>query len=201
MPIKVGLTGGIGSGKTTVARIFMVLGIPVLFADQVSKSLLAEDPAVIQKIKDEFGSETYKNGIPDRAYIASIVFNDAGKLVLLNSIIHPATLAFADRWMANQSSPYAMKEAALIFEAKAEKHLDYIIGVTAPEELRIRRTMKRDNVTKESVLSRMQSQMDDQEKMKRCDFVIYNDERQLLIPQVLKIDQLLRKNQKLTVSF
>lgn len=194
MPIKVGLTGGIGSGKTTVARIFMVLGIPVLFADQVSKSLLAEDAGVIQKIKDEFGNETYKNGIPDRAYIASIVFNDAGKLAVLNSIIHPATIAFADRWMVQQSSPYAVKEAALIFEANAEKHLDYIVGVTAPEELRIQRTMKRDNATKESVLIRMQNQMDEEEKMKRCDFIVYNDEQQLLIPQVLKIDEVLRKN-------
>ncbi len=193
MTLKIGLTGGIGSGKTTVANVFAAIGIPVLFSDDVSKKIMAEDGEVMRKITESFGEKSYSDGRLNRAYLASVVFTDPQKLAALNAIVHPATIAFANKWMEAQTAPYAIKEAALIFEAKADKYLDYVIGVSAPAELRIKRTMERDQVSREKVLERMQHQLDEEEKMSRCDFIIQNDEKHLLIPQVLAIDKQLRE--------
>src|ERR1700712_3937150 len=137
--LKIGLTGGIGSGKTTVAQIFEVLSIPVYYADSAAKYLMNRDPKLKEKIIKVFGTDAYKNGELDRSYLGSIVFNDKDKLSVLNSIVHPATIRESEIWMKNQMTPYAIKEAALIFEAGLEKHLDFVIGVTAPESLRIER--------------------------------------------------------------
>jgi dephospho-CoA kinase len=187
--IKIGLTGGIGSGKSTVAKVFEVLGIPVYYADDAGKRLMNEDEALKQKIKQAFGDAAYKDGQLDRKYLAAIVFNSPVQLTLLNSIVHPATIADAEKWMQQQTSPYAIKEAAIIFESGAQEYLDYVIGVYSPTPLRIQRTMQRDGITRDEVMVRMNKQLDETIKMKLCDFVITNDEQELMLPQVVALHQ------------
>ena len=191
--LKIGLTGGIGSGKTTVARIFEVLGIPVYYADQAARDLMNTDPELKKQIISQFGADAYKDGTLNRPWLASRVFNNSEKLEILNSLVHPVTIRHADAWMAAQTSPYAIKEAALIFEGKLEKYFDYIIGVTAPEPLRLERAVKRDQSTAELVLQRMRQQMDESEKISRCNFIITNDEKQAILPQAIRIHQSLLK--------
>jgi len=186
---RVGLTGGIGSGKSTVAGIFEVLGVPVYYADPVAKTIMNEDPELKQQIVQAFGPSAYKDGVLDRSFLSSRVFADAGKLELLNSLVHPATIRASEKWMEEQAarSPYAIKEAALIFESNATQYLDYVIGVYAPTTLRIHRAMQRDQVTREKVIERMRNQIDEEIKMKLCDSIIYNDEQHAVIPQVLEL--------------
>jgi dephospho-CoA kinase len=186
--LKIGITGGIGAGKSTVAGIFKVLGVPVFDADATAKNILNTDPILREQIAATFGSETYKNGLLDKKYLATLVFNNPYQLAKLNALVHPATIAAADTWASRfTDKPYIIKEAALLFEAGTYVGLDYIIGVTAPVELRIARVMARDQVSREEVLSRMQHQLDDTEKMQRCDFVIDNKEASLVIPEVLAL--------------
>jgi len=187
--VRVGLTGGIGSGKSTVAQIFEVLGIPVYYADIAAKRLMNEDPQLISAITTIFGKQAYVNNILDRKYISSIVFSEPTKLALLNSIVHPATKKDGEAWMQQQTSPYAIHEAALIFEAKVTERLDKVIGVSSPIELRIKRAMERDKVSSDEVLRRMEQQLDEDLKMSKCDFILVNDEQQLLIPQVLDLHE------------
>ena len=185
--LRIGITGGIGSGKSTVSKIFEVLGIPVYYADDASKRLMNEDEELKEKLRSTFGDKTYVDGQLDRAYVAAVVFNDPGKLVLLNSIMHPATIKDAEKWMLHQTTPYAIKEAALIFESGSQEYLDKVIGVYAPVAVRIHRVMQRDNVTREEVLSRMNKQIDEDMKMRLCDYIITNNEQELLIPQVIEL--------------
>jgi dephospho-CoA kinase len=192
--LRIGLTGGIGSGKTTVAKIFEVLGIPVYYADDAAKRLMNESHELKQQIIHHFGEENYIENKLNRSHLAAVVFSDPEKTTLLNSLIHPLTIADAEQWMLQQKAPYAIKEAALIFEAGAEKHLDIVIGVRSPYELRMQRTIHRDNIAQEAVLARMKRQMNEDEKMSRCDIVIENNERELLIPQVMKIHESLVRN-------
>ena len=187
--IKVGLTGGIGSGKSTVAQIFEVLGIPVFYADFEAKKIMNEDEELKKQIIKHLGDESYSDGNLNRSYIASLVFSDKERLNLLNSLTHPATMKAGDAWMNNQTTPYAIHEAALVFEANVNKRLDYVIGVYSPEPLRIKRVMERDNLTAEEIRQRINQQMNEDEKMKLCDFVLVNDEQQLLMPQVLKLHE------------
>lgn len=187
--IRVGLTGGIGSGKSTAARIFGVLGIPVYYADIEAKKLMNENPELKAEIKKIFGDNAYSNECLDRKYISSIAFSDPSKLALLNAAVHPVVRKEAEYWMNNQTTLYAIHEAALIFEAKVSERLDYVIGVSSPEELRIQRAMERDGVNREEVLKRMTGQLDESIKMNKCDFVLMNDEKELLIPQVLELHQ------------
>ncbi|HRN56347.1 MAG TPA: dephospho-CoA kinase [Agriterribacter sp.] len=195
--LKAGLTGGIGSGKSTVARVFELLGIPVYNADSAAKTILNEDENLKASIIMHFGEKAYTNRAFNRAYISSVVFEDAEKLALLNALVHPATIQAAERWMQQQHTPYVMKEAALIFESGSQEGLDIVIGVYAPAHLRIHRTMQRDSISREAVLKRMSHQVNEGLKMKLCDFVIYNDEQQLLIPQVIALhEQLLRLSNK-----
>ena len=192
--LRIGLTGGIGSGKTTVARIFEVLGVPVYFADDAAKKLMNEEGELKKKIIDHFGAESYADNKLNRSYLSEVVFSDPEKTKLINSIIHPATINDATLWLEKQTSPYAIKEAALIFEAGAEKMLDLVIGVSAPPALRMQRAMQRDNISEAAVLARMEKQMNEVEKMKRCDIIIYNDEKELLVPQVVEVHERLLKN-------
>jgi dephospho-CoA kinase len=192
--LRIGLTGGIGSGKSTVAKIFEVLGISVYYADDRAKILMNESPALREQIIHHFGPESYLDNILNRPHLAAIAFSDPEKTKLLNSIVHPVTIADAEEWMAMQITPYAIKEAALIFEANADKQLDLVIGVHAPFELRMQRAMQRDNISEALVQSRMSRQMNEEEKMNRCDFVINNDEKELLTPQVIKIHEDLLRN-------
>jgi dephospho-CoA kinase len=189
MALKIGLTGGIGSGKSTVAKIFSTIGIPVFYADIAARNVMHEDAALKQNIKETFGDTAYENNMLNRKYIADIVFNDPFKLEQLNAMVHPATTAAAQRWMLQQTTPYVIKEAALFFEAGSTEGLDYIIGVYAPQHLRMQRVMQRDNVTREEVLSRMSKQINEEMKMRLCDFVIVNDEQTMVIPQVLKLHE------------
>jgi dephospho-CoA kinase len=185
--LRIGLTGGIGSGKSTVAKVFEVLGIPIYYADNEAKRLMNENKKLIKKIKQSFGKEAYTRGKLNRAYLSSIVFKDAEKLKLLNSIVHPVTIEDVKYWMVQQTATYVIKEAALIFESGANIGLDKIIGVYAPAPLRISRAMKRDNLTEEEVLSRMDRQMDEEKKMELCDYVIKNDEQEMVLPRVVAL--------------
>ncbi len=187
--LKVGLTGGIGSGKSTVASIFEVLGIPVYYADNEAKRLMNEDPAIRISIENHFGKECYVNGLLDRTFLSSVVFNDQKKLGLLNDIIHPLTIADAEKWMKTQHTPYAIKEAALIFESKSDNRLDYIIGVQASIKTRISRVIKRDHSSEEKVMAIIEKQMNEEDKMSLCNFVIDNDEQTLLTPQVIALHE------------
>ena len=189
MALKVGLTGGIGSGKSTVAAIFKTLGIPVFDADAAAKNIMNEDEILRQKIKENFGEAAYTDGILNRKYIANIVFNDAEKLTQLNALVHPAAIAMGEKWSNEQTTPYTVKEAALFFESGSAAGMDYIIGVYALQDLRVKRVMQRDAATHEEVLARMSKQIDEEKKMKLCDFVIVNDEQQLLIPQVTALHE------------
>jgi dephospho-CoA kinase len=187
--LKIGLTGGIGSGKTTVAKIFETLGVPVFNADEEAKRLMNTDEALKTAIQKNWGKETYEDGKLNRKYLASVVFNDRHKLELLNSLVHPVTIRHAEEWMKKQKFPYIIKEAALIFEAGSGGPLDFIIGVYAPEALRIQRVMDRDGVNREEVLKRMNLQISEEIKMQLCDFIIKNDEEHMVIPQVLELHQ------------
>lgn len=185
--LRVGLTGGMGSGKTTVARIFQTLGIPVYFADEEAKKLMRQDETIRKAVIEAFGEESYEGTEPNRSFLVSHVLNNEEQIKRLNAIVHPVTISDAQKWMEKQHAPYALKEAAIIFETGSEAYLDYVIGVTAPEEIRIQRIMKRDGRSREEVLRFMSRQMDEKEKMDKCDFVIFNDGKQMLIPQVLQV--------------
>ena len=187
--LKIGLTGGIGSGKTIVARIFETLGSPVYYADDAARRLMNTDPDLKKSIIKEFGKESYREGELDRKWVASIVFNDPDKLQLLNSLTHPVTIKDAEAWMSSheQSTPYCIKEAALLFESGAADHLDLVIGVSAPQSIRIKRVMERDGLSSDEIMKRIGRQMDEELKMKRCDIVITNNEKELLIPQVISL--------------
>jgi len=186
--LKLGITGGIGSGKTTVCKLFELLGIPVYYSDEESKKLLSEDATLKKQVVSLFG-ETVLDAEEniDRKKLASIVFNNKEQLEKLNAILHPAVGMHFEQWLTKQNAPYILKEAAILFESGAYKQVDKVITVVAPLELKIQRTMKRDHATKEAVLSRISIQLSDEEKVKRSHFVIENDEQNLLIPQVLKI--------------
>src|SRR6187399_3223326 len=134
--LRVGLTGGLGSGKSTVAKIFETLGVPVYYADDAAKRLMNGDEHLKKRIVENFGKESYSGNLLNRSWLASAVFNNPQKLALLNSLVHPVTIADAEEWMKMQTTHYAIKEAALIFETDAYKHLDYVIGVSAPYTLR-----------------------------------------------------------------
>lgn len=185
--LKVGITGGIGSGKSTVAKIFASLGIPVYDADRAAKRLVLTDGDMRRNIIEHFGEEAYLNGQYNKQYISKIVFNNKEKLELLNTIIHPATIEDANNWFLRQDAPYSLKEAALIFESDSQKHLDYVIGVFAPEAIRIQRTIDREGITAEQVKARIEKQMNEDEKMGRCNFVIDNSGKESVISQVLEI--------------
>lgn len=186
--LRVGITGGIGSGKSTVCRIFEILGVPVYYADEAARRLMNENPLRNQIIAN-FGEAAYVGEELNRTWMATQVFNNPEKLALLNSLVHPVTIVDADEWMKKQHSPYTLKEAALLFESGSYQYLDYIIGVSAPVELRIARTTTRDQKSADEIRKRIDRQMDEDEKMNRCDFVLINDEKQLLIPQVIALHQ------------
>jgi dephospho-CoA kinase len=187
--LKVGLTGGIGSGKTTVAKVFELLGVPVYYADAASKRLYHTSKELIASLKQHFGENIYTGEQLDRSRLAEIVFSDPKKLALLNELVHPPTLADARAWMQAQKAPYIIKEAALLFESGSAGDLDYIIGVDSPEPLRIKRVMERDNCTPSDIRKRMQTQIEERIKMKLCDFTIVNNEQQLIIPQVIALHE------------
>jgi len=185
--IKIGITGGIGSGKTTVSKVFETLGIPVYYADTEAKKII-DTEEVKNAIVKLFGSNvlTPPNNI-NRKQLAELVFNDKTKLRQLNSLVHPAVAKHFEQWAENQNTPYVLKEAAILFESGANKQVDKTIVVTAPLQLRIKRVCDRDKVGEQEVLNRINNQMNEDEKIKLSDFVIVNDEKELIIPQVIGI--------------
>lgn len=185
--LKIGLTGGIGSGKSTAAKIFEILNVPVYYADAASKRLYHTDAELMANLKKHFGEEIYNNKELNRVKLAQLVFSDAEKLTLLNSLVHPPTIRDAEAWIEQQTTPYIIKEAALLFESGSVRSLDYVIGVQAPQHLRIKRAMDRDGVTRDEVLTRINRQMDEDIKMKLCDFHIQNGEQESVLLQVLEL--------------
>jgi dephospho-CoA kinase len=198
MSVIIGLTGGIGSGKSMVAKIFESLGIPVFNADAIAKEIMNTNAMIKSKLMEAFGNEVYsttidKNGIVtetlNRAYLSKLVFSDPFQLEILNAIVHPVTIQAAIDWAAAQSAPYVIKEAALFFESGSANGISKIIGVSAPKSLRIHRVLKRDQCTKEEVEKRMTHQIEETIKMKLCDFVIVNDDQHLVVPQVVALHE------------
>lgn len=200
--LKVGITGGIGSGKSTVCRIFAVLGVPVYDADSRAKWLQTHDESLKNQIIHHFGKAAYAaDGSLNRSYMAAQVFNQPEKLQLLNSLVHPRVAEDSAQWLARQqaaSKPYAIKEAALMIEAGSYKQLDVLIVVTAPEEVRIARVLQRDpQRSPEEVAAIISKQMPESEKVKIADYVIVNDGSHMLIPQIIRLHQeLLRRTRK-----
>ncbi|GAB4126777.1 MAG: dephospho-CoA kinase [Raineya sp.] len=188
-PLEVGITGGIGSGKSTVSHIFSILGIPIYDADSRAKYLMAHKDDLKRAIQQAFGAEAYmENGELNRGYLASQVFSDAEKVKIINSLVHPEVAKDYLHWLAQQQSPYIVREAALMIESGSYKLLDVLITVFAPENLRIERIKKRDPQRSETEIRAIISkQTPEEEKLRLADFVIYNDEKQALIPQVLAL--------------
>ena len=191
--LKVGITGGIGSGKTMVCKVFELLGISVYYSDEESKKLLDNDIKVKDQIIKTFGNTIINEvGNIDRKKLSAAVFGDKEKLALLNSIVHPAVANHFEEWAKMHSDDkYILKEAAILFESGANKLVDKVITVTAPNLLKIQRAMHRDNITEEQVVVRMKNQWSDEEKIKLSQFVIYNDEENLIIPQIIKVHEML----------
>jgi len=193
-PKQIGITGGIGTGKSLVCRIFQCFGVPAYDADSHAKELMTTDGILISNIKKEFGELSYNtDGSLNRNYLSLRVFNDAEQLKKLNELVHPRVAIDYKRWVENKIGfPYVLKEAALLFEAGSNQQLDKVIVVHAPEEIRIRRVLKRDrHRTEAQVKSIVKNQMPEEEKMKRADFIVRNDETVLLIPQIVELHTLL----------
>lgn len=194
MSFKVGITGGIGSGKTTVCKVFELLGIPVFYADDEAKSLMINDALLVTEIKAAFGEEAYLDAQTlNRKYISNLVFNNLNELVKLNALVHPAVFRAFDTWFTKQKSPYVLKEAALLFESKSYKKNNKNILVSCPLNLRLQRVIKRDQSTKEKVLERIATQFTEEQKLALTDYNIQNNEEEFIIPQVLKLHDLFMK--------
>ena len=186
--LKIGVTGGIGSGKSTVCRIFSQLGVPVYSADDRAKQLMTEDEDLVERIEGLFGPDAYlANGILNREHISDRAFHDATLLGKLNALVHPAVFRDFDTWLEQQTAPYIIKEAALLFESGSFRDLDFIVTVSAPRELRITRCMQRDGNTRKQVLARMDKQWTEKQRNDAADFIIKNDEKSALIPQVMEL--------------
>jgi dephospho-CoA kinase len=186
--LKVGITGGIGSGKTLVCKIFEVLGVPVYYADFHAKRLMETSPEIIKGLTKLFGQSIIIQGKLNRNRLAQIIFNDADALTAVNNLVHPVVRKDFIEWIKLMPRhDYVIEEAAILFESGAYRLLDFNITVSAPEEMRIRRVMERDNVPRESVISRINNQLSDQEREKLADAVILNDESDLLIPRILEL--------------
>lgn len=185
--LRIGLTGGIGSGKSTVAKIFQVLGVPVFDSDTEAKQLYLDNPELKAAIMNNFGEDIYANGRFNPGLLASRVFPFADKTRQLNELVHPLVQQKFEEWASHVSVPYIVKEAALLVESGSYKSLDALILVSAPSELRVKRTMLRDGSTNDQVLERMKRQLPDEDKRRYCQYEIINDDHTLLIPQVLDL--------------
>ena len=194
--IKVGLTGGIGSGKTTVANFFSELGIPIYYADLEARRLMKSSSLIKRKLIKEFGNDAYKDGELNTAFLASIVFKDKSKLAQINSIIHPEVAKDFLSWIKKQNAPYVIEESAILFENNLIDHFDYIITVTAPADVRINRIIKRDSTSKKEVLLRMNNQWDDKKKIELSDYIIHNIELSDTKKQVKELHKTILKKIK-----
>ena len=185
--IKIGITGGIGSGKTFVGAIFSKLGIPVFNADIQAKKCMTDNAFLKQEIQNVFGDTVYENELLQKEILAEIIFNDKQKLEELNKLVHPVVKQNFENWCSVKNSQIVIKETAILFESDSHLGLDKVICVSASENIRIGRVIKRDNTSREQVLLRIETQMPQNEKEKLSDFVIINDDVKLLLPQIIKI--------------
>ena len=185
--MKLGVTGGIGSGKTSVCRVFGVLGIPVFSADAEAKEVMDIDTGIILRINTIVGKNLYANGRLDRVELAKLIFNNNRLLEKVNSLVHPVVFSRFREWENKQTAPYVIMEAAILFESGSPEVVDRVITVVAPIEERVSRVIHRSNLTREQVMERMRNQMSDSERIKQSDYVIQNSENDLIIPAVLKI--------------
>ncbi len=192
--LKVGLTGGIGSGKTLVCSVLEKLGVAVYYADSEARRLMNSDPELVLQISRLFGNKAYEGGILNREFIAQRVFKDKVLLTRLNELVHPAVRMDFSRW-ANEQKPafYVVEEAAILFESGSDRNMDLTVGVFAEKELRVQRVMQRDGIAREQVRMRMNSQMNEKEKMERADMVIYNDGKLMILPQIINMHNAILK--------
>ena len=184
---KIGITGGIGSGKTYVASVFQSLGIPIFNADIQAKKIMTSSRKLIKLLKEEFGNDIYKDSDLNKEKLASIVFSNSDKLQKLNSLVHPIVKEEFNNWCKKQTSPYVIKEAAILFESNSHIGLDAVICVSAPLDLRMRRLLNRDDYSKKEIKKRIENQISQEEKEKLSDYIIVNDEKELLLPKIIKI--------------
>lgn len=191
--LRIGVTGGIGSGKSVVCRMFALLGVPVYDSDREAKRLMGEDLRLREGIVTRFGAACYRDGVLDRAYLAGRVFGDAQALADLNALVHPVVRRDFRQWAARQQVPYVIVESAVLFESGLDRDVDRIVTVSAPEELRIRRAVRRDGSTPEAVSRRVRAQLGDAERERRADAVVRNDDVQSVWPQVLALDGQFRR--------
>lgn len=187
--MMLGVTGGIGSGKTSVCRVFNVLGIPVFSADPEASEIMDNDKGIIRRINSIAGKNLYINGSLDRIELATLIFNDSTLLEKVNSLVHPVVLEHFKIWEREQTAPYVIMEAAILFESGASKLVDRIATVVAPVEERVERVIHRNRLSREQVMDRMRNQMDDDSRKKLSDYVIHNSETDMIIPAILKIHE------------
>jgi dephospho-CoA kinase len=185
--LKLGITGGIGSGKTSVCRVFSVLGTPVFSADKEAHIIMNNDPVVIEKLKNLIGSDLYSEGVLNRAEMARLIFNDGRLLNEVNSIVHPAVFESFFKWVQRQTFPYVILEAAILFESGASEIVDKKATVIAPLSQRIDRVIKRNRLTYDQVMERIKNQMDDDSRIRLSDYIISNSEHDMIIPEILSI--------------
>ena len=190
--LKIGLTGGIGTGKSIVAKVFDLLNVPVYVSDIEAKRLMNENTEIKKQLIAEFGSDVYVNHQLNRECLAKQIFADKKALEKVNRIVHPVVRKDFEFWASQQTSVYVVQESAILFDTGLYKNFDKIITVTAEQELRIKRVMERDAVDREQVEARMKNQISEEEKLKKSDFILYNN-TELLLPQILKIDAEIRK--------
>ena len=189
MARRLGVTGGIGSGKTTVCRIFRVLGVPVFVADVEARRLMNNDPSVRQEINGITGKDLYTSGELDRKELARLIFNRPELLQRVNAVVHPAVLRIFDDWASKQEVPYVIMEAAILFEAKADMFVDRVASISAPVEERIGRVMGRNELSREEVMERIKNQLEDDEREEQSYYVINNADNEMIIPEILKIHE------------
>lgn len=185
--IKLGVTGGIGSGKTSVCRVFDALGVPVFSADREAREIMENDIAIISGINSIAGKDLYTNGSLNRMELAAIIFNDNILLKKVNLLVHPVVFDHFGRWVLEQTAPYVIMEAAILFESGASKIVDKVATVVAPVEQKVERIIRRNELSREQVLERMRNQMDDEARIKLSDYVIHNSENDMIIPAILNI--------------
>jgi len=189
MTAKLGVTGGIGSGKTTVCRVFTVLGIPVFLADDAAKELMNDNLILREKINSVAGKDLYTKGYLDRKELAQLIFSNNQLLEKVNSLVHPMVFESFEKWVTEFDTPYLIMEAAILYESQAYKLMDRVVSITAPIEERISRVMGRSELTRSQVLERVKSQMDDEERNERSYYVINNSDSELIIPEILKVHE------------
>jgi dephospho-CoA kinase len=191
--IKLGITGGIGSGKTSVCKVFNVLGIPFFSADPEAREIMDNDKSIIHRINSITGRDMYTNGSLDRMTLANLIFNNNSLLEKVNSLVHPIVFDHFRKWENDQDAPYVIFEAAILFESGASKLVDRIATVVAPVEERIERIIHRNNLSREQIMERIRNQMDDDSRIKLSDYVIYNSENDMILQAILKIHEDLLK--------